>query len=272
MHPLVSPSSPPATAYRPPLLPSPLSFFPDLARKTMVRRCFSAARWLLNHISSFYCIVLLTTLLISSCYWQPFSIDSPLSIPWSENITTFAEALNATLTSNYTKPLPSRMRVLDRCWCDLSSGRFFEPFNISGWEHASIQRMKKDLERAKGFTTQLPVQTTNATSKTLDVSAVVEPPVSYTTIGSDAWFRYQWQRWFTRQNRTEASTGNSTSHHNVLEGVRDAMDSTTATSVFNSQPLPTESVSMSSTSFKWLRAEYDLQPHGLGMVIDLRWS
>lgn len=74
-------------------------------------------------------------------------MESPLSIPWAENITTFAEALNATLKSNYTRPLPKVMRTVDRCWCDFSAGGLFEPFNVSHWERISIQRLKDDLER-----------------------------------------------------------------------------------------------------------------------------
>jgi hypothetical protein len=221
----------------------------------------------------FYCIVLLTTLLISSCYWQPFPIDNPLSVPWSENITTFAEALNATLAANYTKQLPSKMRVLDRCWCDFSSGKFFEPFNISGWEYASVQRMKKDLERAEGLATQLPIQTANATGKTLNISTVTGSPLPYTTVGSDAWFRYQWQKWFNRPNSTEAFWANRTSQHITTEaGSADLTNITSATTISNSSQLPMESVPTSSTPFNWLRTEYDLQPYGLGMVIDLRWS
>ncbi|KAJ7171831.1 hypothetical protein C8R43DRAFT_979596 [Mycena crocata] len=97
----------------------------------------------------FYCIVLLVTLFFSSCYWQPFPIDSPLSSPWADNITTFAEALNATIATPYDKPLPPVMRTLDRCWCDFWVGGFFEPYNVSQWERSSVLKLADELERAR---------------------------------------------------------------------------------------------------------------------------
>lgn len=131
--------------------------------------------------------------------------------------------------------------------------------------------MKKDLERAEGSTGQLPIQMANSTSRTPDVGTVTESPLQHATVGPDAWLRYQWQRWFSRPNRTEASSSNP--QHSLAEaGLADSTDVTLATAILDSQPLPTESVSTSSTPFKWLRSEYDLQPYGLGMVIDLRWS
>ncbi|THU90749.1 hypothetical protein K435DRAFT_830088 [Dendrothele bispora CBS 962.96] len=95
----------------------------------------------------FYCIILLGTLFLSSCYWQPFPLDTPLSKPWSENITTFAEALNATLSPSYSGPIPSVIHLVDRCWCDVSTGSFFEPFNVTHWELSSVYKLKDRLER-----------------------------------------------------------------------------------------------------------------------------
>ncbi|KAL0950602.1 hypothetical protein HGRIS_007394 [Hohenbuehelia grisea] len=95
----------------------------------------------------FYCIILLSTLFISSCYWQPFPLDSSLSVPWSENITTFSEALNATISLDYQKPLPSVLRAVDRCWCDFSTNGLFEPYNVSHWERVSVEKLKAELER-----------------------------------------------------------------------------------------------------------------------------
>ncbi|TRM65644.1 hypothetical protein BD626DRAFT_485428 [Schizophyllum amplum] len=93
----------------------------------------------------FYCIILISTIFVSSCYWQPLPIDSPLSTPWSDEITTFAQALRASLGANYTDPLPAYIRPLDRCWCDLSNG-FLQPFNVSRWERDSVLRLSNELE------------------------------------------------------------------------------------------------------------------------------
>lgn len=84
---------------------------------------------------------------MSSCYWQPFPLDTPLATPWSANITTFGEALNASIPQHITQPLPLVLRAPDRCWCDFAGGNFFEPFDITQWERASVLRAKEDMER-----------------------------------------------------------------------------------------------------------------------------
>ncbi|KAJ3920263.1 hypothetical protein F5877DRAFT_38524, partial [Lentinula edodes] len=95
----------------------------------------------------FYCIILLSTLFVSTCYWSPIPLDAPLSVPWAENITTFREGLTSTLSPSYSKPLPSMIQPADRCWCDLSTAGFFEPFNTSLWERISVEKLKDTLER-----------------------------------------------------------------------------------------------------------------------------
>nr|GAT57523.1 predicted protein [Mycena chlorophos] len=45
-------------------------------------------------------------------------------------------------------PLPPVVRTLDRCWCDVWTGGFFEPFNVSQWEEASILRLATELTTA----------------------------------------------------------------------------------------------------------------------------
>ncbi|KAK2461724.1 hypothetical protein APHAL10511_006187 [Amanita phalloides] len=94
----------------------------------------------------FYCILLLSSLFLSSCYWQPFPIHSPLAVPWSPAITSFADALNVTLPVNFSYPLPPVIRAVDRCWCDFSSG-FFQPFNVSHWELLTVNRLALELEQ-----------------------------------------------------------------------------------------------------------------------------
>jgi hypothetical protein len=120
--------------------------FPHNACKTLVSLRITAAKRRLT-LFSIYCVVLLSTLFVSSCYWQPFPTDSPLTVPWSENITTFSEALNSTSMPNYSYALPTVIRAVDRCWCDFSMGSFWEPFNVSQWEYLTVQRVRRDLER-----------------------------------------------------------------------------------------------------------------------------
>ncbi|KAA1468369.1 hypothetical protein DENSPDRAFT_833639 [Dentipellis sp. KUC8613] len=103
----------------------------------------------------FYCVTLLTALFISSCYWQPIPLDSALSHPWSENITTFADALSSSLD----RPLKDEeratvLRLSDRCWCDMSPG-VFGPFDLPKWERASVKQLKDKIEREERVAREL---------------------------------------------------------------------------------------------------------------------
>ncbi|KAF9456796.1 hypothetical protein BDZ94DRAFT_1274742 [Collybia nuda] len=208
----------------------------------------------------FYCIVLLTTLFVSSCYWQPFPLDSPLSSPWDNNITTFAEALNATITSSYPKPLPDVMQTVDRCWCDFSAGGFFEPFNVSHWEHVSIERLKEELEHR-----QKAEDTVSQTMESLDVptetvlmprTAAPSPTTAQTqnarTTSIDYW-ALLFYPFYSRPNHR---------HERMPE------PSTPRTSASSNPKLSSHSI----TSLPLIRKEYDLRPYGLGIVVDFGWA
>lgn len=211
--------------------------------------------------TSFYCIVLLTTLFVSSCYWQPFPLDSPLSIPWADNITTFAEALNATITPNYSKPLPDVMRTVDRCWCDFSAGGFFEPFNVSHWEHVSVQRLKDDLEhqqKAEDAVSQS-TETVNLATETSLMPRTAAPapsvarPQNTNTIGIDYWALFFYP-FYSRPNYRS-------------ERVAPTSESSTPRPSSNSKPSP-----HSNANLPLIRKEYDLRPYGLGILVDFGWT
>ena len=36
---------------------------------------------------------------------------------------------------------------MDRCWCDLTFGELFEPFNVKRWEANSLDRLRAEMER-----------------------------------------------------------------------------------------------------------------------------
>lgn len=213
--------------------------------------------------TSFYCIVLLTTLFVSSCYWQPFPLDSPLSTPWADNITTFAEALNATITPNYFKPLPDVMRTVDRCWCDFSAGGFFEPFNVSHWEHVSVQRLKDDLEhqqKAEDAVSQTTEKVNIATETSLMPRTPAPAPSvaraqNANIIGIDYWALFFYPLYSRPNYRSERVAPTSES----------------------STPRPPSSSSSkspphSNTNLPLIRKEYDLRPYGLGILIDFGWT
>ncbi|KAJ6626941.1 hypothetical protein B0H10DRAFT_1997320 [Mycena sp. CBHHK59/15] len=204
----------------------------------------------------FYCIVLLVTLFFSSCYWQPFPIDSPLSSPWADNVTTFAEALNATIVTPYAKPLPPVMRTLDRCWCDFWAGGFFDPYNVTQWERSSVLKLADELERAqKAELAELDPQ-----------EKAEEPEIATATID--------------RMPRTAApapTARRKSAVHGVAANVwslvnpylRSPRTITELTPLFN---MDNVTESEPPESLPLLRWEYDLRSYGLGVVVDFGWS
>ncbi|KDR85252.1 hypothetical protein GALMADRAFT_218337 [Galerina marginata CBS 339.88] len=218
----------------------------------------------------FYCIVLLTTLFISSCYWQPFPIDSPLTNPWTDNITTFADALNATLLSNYTQPFPTVMRAVDRCWCDFSTGGFFEPFNVSQWEHLSVRRLSNQLERQKALVDNSTQADFNGASGSNDTTLAINRAVNISSPAPQSTSPTQSKFWWLRRSFSSKLFSPSAGAHPSSHG-------TNTTAITNS-PNPSIQSSTStystetSTRLPLLRSEYDLGPYGLGVIIDLGWS
>ncbi|KAF8807651.1 hypothetical protein BYT27DRAFT_7223452 [Phlegmacium glaucopus] len=208
----------------------------------------------------FYCIVLLTTLFVSSCYWQPFPIDSPLSIPWSDNITTFSEALNSTLMPNHSYVLPTVMRAVDRCWCDFSTGGFWEPFNVSQWEYLSVQRLRRELERQHkdanaipgANNTQSPISANDSISVPLNQTLL---PLSNSTVpASNFWSRL---RDFPRGSQRVPTAETRETDPPLVVGVQSIMNVPQA---------------MNQSNLPFIRQEYDLRPYGIGLVVDLGWS
>ncbi|KAJ7198925.1 hypothetical protein C8J57DRAFT_1270191 [Mycena rebaudengoi] len=210
----------------------------------------------------FYCIVLLVTLFFSSCYWQPFPIDSPLSAPWADNITTFAEALNSTIAAPYDKPLPPVMRTLDRCWCDFWAGGFFEPFNVSKWERSSILKLADELERVhKAELAEL--QTMEKDEEvSLDTNTIVTMPRTAAPSPSAP----PSVRKKSPVRGAVASVWNLISPY--LAAVRPRPE---LTPLFNMDNV-TSSAPEPPKKLPALRWEYDLRPYGLGLVIDFRWT
>ncbi|KAF9498198.1 hypothetical protein BDN71DRAFT_1481460 [Pleurotus eryngii] len=196
----------------------------------------------------FYCIILLTTLFISSCYWQPFTLDTPLAIPWSENITTFGAALNATLSKDLLNiTLPSTIRVIDRCWCDFSTNGFFEPYNVTQWEWNSVDKLKTDLEKQAAATLML-----EFAEKDQD-GELASPAASLTSshvgmphlLSFGRPFGFFYGPWYQSRNPSEASAA------------------TFPPEIFSTEP---------PKSLPLLRKEYDLRPYGLNITIDFGWS
>ena len=209
---------------------------------------------------SFYCIVLLTTLFVSSCYWQPFPIETPLIIPWSDNITTFSEALNSTLMPNYSYTLPTVVRAVDRCWCDFSMGSFWEPFNVSQWEYLTVQRVRRDLERQQkdadavlaAKITQIPMSAKD--NMRVPLNQTLLSPLNSTMSTPSFW---SWLRNFPRGSQQASTTETQETDPPSLVEEQNATNVTQTT-----RP----------SSLPFFRQEYDLRPYGIGLVVDLGWS
>jgi len=199
--------------------------------------------------TSFYCIVLLTTLFVSSCYWQPFPITNPLSTSWSENVTTFAEALNASLT-NTDVQLPSVMRVVDRCWCDFSNGDLFEPYNVTNWERISVERLREDLERKNK------VEDTQSVAggdigKLAPNEGEISQAAACESRSPARRLRSIFDPLYRKPRRSHAPP--------PLQPPQDIPK--------DKSPEPT-----SNENLPLIRREYDLRPHGLGIIIDFGWT
>lgn len=233
---------------------------PYNARKTLVSLDITPVLKRRLTLSSFYCIVLLTTLFVSSCYWQPFPIDSPLTTPWSDNITTFSEALNSTLMPHHSYALPAVIRAVDRCWCDFSMNSFWEPFNISQWEYLTVQRVRRELERKQkdvdavlaGNITQTPLSVNDSMSVPLNQTLL---PQSNSTISTPTF--WSWLRNFLRGSQRAQITETQEPEPSLLV---ETQSITNAPQVMVPNNLP------------FIRQEYDLRPYDIGLIVDFGWS
>ena len=216
-------------------------------------------QYLTTHLISysFYCIILLTALFLSSCYWQPIPLDSSLSSSWATNATV-ATVLTAVLSSSVTAPLPAVIRLADRCWCDVSSSRLFEPFDIARWERTSIEQLKEELERDAASAEQLSSAvggsdlssewgrntTANGTGSVVESQPISEPP-SHTSVLSTS----------PQPSSVNAPTEKSSEHQIPTE-----------------QPLSNGPPVVSHVDLPLFRRKYDLRPYGFSMILDFSWT
>ncbi|KAI5117808.1 hypothetical protein M0805_004568 [Coniferiporia weirii] len=238
----------------------------------------------------FYCIVLLTALFTSSCYWQPLPIDTPLLNPIG-NATTFAEAVRANL-STPPSTFPPVIQLLDRCWCNaFAASGFFEPADTSAWELASVRRMQRSLELAavkeaddaisseermqasdtsaddepaseegKDFTMQ---KESNDSAAGATILAPAAPHKSTRPL------LFHRLRNFVRPKTSSESVPSPSatvskevqiSQSSIPEPAYVASEAVTMETAFPGQPPPI------------LRRYYDLRPYGLDVTVDFGWS
>ncbi|KAL1749137.1 hypothetical protein HDZ31DRAFT_59724 [Schizophyllum fasciatum] len=260
----------------------------------------------------FYCIILISTIFVSSCYWQPLPIDSPLTVPWADNVTTFADALRATIAADHRRlrrPFPAYIRPLDRCWCDLSGG-LLEPFNVSRWERNSVLALRDAVAPAPPPRPKRPVappppvdtDPPGEMTQTPPAPPRTEPGLRYATRTPEpepepeptldakrAEAMEKWLRWLGLPRRAATSL--------KMPADTDMSSSTAASATAASTPPSTAPPSASPTSdapppepIDDLPSEpepspdlsppltfekdrvVDLRPYGITLVLDFRWA
>jgi hypothetical protein len=256
---LVYPTSNPSITILAAVFPHPLSHFYDYPCTTMVRSAFSPSS---THLifCSFYCIILLTALFLSSCYWQPIPLASSVSSSWTEN-ATFATALTAALSMSLSVPLPAVIRLADRCWCDVSSSHLFEPFDIARWERTSIEQLKEQVERDVASAKQLSLNEGHSSSLN-DLDGY--PP---TVNGTGCCIV-----------ESQCSVSQLPSHNATLSTSPEISTTTppveqsSTTEISAAPPLPNGPPVVPSADLPLFRRKYDLRSYGFSMILDFGWS
>ncbi|KIK97888.1 hypothetical protein PAXRUDRAFT_135380, partial [Paxillus rubicundulus Ve08.2h10] len=216
----------------------------------------------------FYCIVLLAALFLSSCYWQSFPLDARLSAPWADDVTTFYEALNATIRPElklleFTPPI---MRVADRCWCDFASGAF-EPYDIQKWERDSVERAVVEIESEwkQRFEAEGDAKLNATTPKP------VEEPTTSNTLGS--------QQYDTSQQAPNTTRGALSIFRSIFSRALIRAETSPTSSAAITPPTPPEIPAKPSTveppspvKTSLSPGQVDMRPFGVDLILDYRWS
>lgn len=215
----------------------------------------------------FYCIILLAALFLSSCYWQSFPLHAPLSAPWADNITTFHEALNASISQKLDvfEVAPPIIRVPDRCWCDFTFG-VFEPYDVQKWERDSVERAVAEIEnQLKARLASPPDETESASTLDSGEGSVsgsqVSPGQRHTVLLKESLSILR--SWFTKRRP------NGVTPVSILDTSR----SLDTTSEAPAERPPAVQASRPGLHDKALfPGQLDLRPHGFDVVFDFRWS
>jgi hypothetical protein len=166
---------------------------------------------------------------------------------------TFATALTAALSSSITAPLPAVIRLADRCWCDVSSSRLFEPFDIALWERTSVEQLKEEVERDAARAEQLSSTGSATTEPGLLNDLDNGPPTDNSTMST-----------------VQSHLLDSTPHTSAASKTPTEQSSTLP--VPAGSPLSNEPPVVSSVDLPLLRRKYDLRPYGFSMILDLGWT
>ena len=229
-------------------------------------------------------MVLLTAMFMSTCYWPPVPIETPLVQPWSENVTTYADALRFVLPNLPEDKLPTTISIADRCWCDLSHG-FFAPFNNTKWEELSVTRVKDSLEKELAAEERAREQArceaaggeqntgSGACEVPQDEPAAPEPTPSPSLSFPESLI---WK--FAQRLRSRGKTASTVPiNDSLVEGPEPTQASNPSKGYLEAHgavtgvPKVTIVPEQSPVRLPWLRREYDLRRFGFAMVLDFGW-
>ncbi|KAF9229753.1 hypothetical protein BS17DRAFT_744204 [Gyrodon lividus] len=216
----------------------------------------------------FYCVVLLAALFLSSCYWQSFPLDARLSAPWTDNVTTFYEAFNATIRPglNLHEFTPPTVRVADRCWCDFASG-VFEPYDVQKWEKDSVERAVAEIEMELKQRSEAENDTKlNATTPKLVEEPKTPIPLESqqhnislqdSNIGKES---FSFFRSLFNRSSTRAEPSPTTSASTIAPTPSEIPEKPSTVDFL----LPVET--------PLLPGQLDMRPFGVDLILDFRWS
>ncbi|EMD41448.1 hypothetical protein CERSUDRAFT_101904 [Gelatoporia subvermispora B] len=225
----------------------------------------------------FYCIILLSATFMTSCYWPPVPLDTPLARPWSENVTTFADALTTLMSALPDDKKPTVIPIAERCWCDVSARAFFEPFNVTQWELNSLLRLKADLER-KMRPEEEPVSVEGAdspeeTQSRADAEDAVQEELPQPPQDAHAsLFELVWP--FSRKSRglSKETTPISATALNATVATEEPTAGQSQSMQNTTQRQPITLLGPETAQLSYLRREYDLRPLGFGVILDFGWT
>lgn len=265
VHAVVPTSLNPSLAEEPPICLAAVPIIDCYACAGMVRYRFrhGPSVVLIWYHLSFNCIVVLTALFLSSCYWQPVTLDTPLYRPWNDSITTFGHALAAMLPQNSTLDVPV-VQFADRCWCDVTNKVFFHPFNVTQWEVDSLKfyvedavrhQKKENEKKTKLITGPAVSQPTNTTQQPVEPALLMSDIASLYNIVLN-----RWKLISTPSNDSHLAPASPTTPSPSQTTPTVSEPTTTLTPARDQKPLP------------WWQKEHSLRPYGFDIIFEFGWN
>lgn len=170
-----------------------------------------------------------------------------------------------------TEMVPAEIPIVDHCWCDLTSGKFFEPYDMSRWEMDSVVRLKEELEVQqllkkrieefeKGIGSEDGLATDAARNSTNPSSSLVNKT---STVA----------RWTSLLNTMFPFLHRPEPSATIETPVNSAPSVPIPTETSTPSVAPSISLAQATpTHLPLLRREYDLRSYGFEMVVDFGWS